>query len=199
MYLIMLCSFIWLRLLRSINSITEELPITENETGPVLVTQSSFAVAVKLVKPDEFSNNPFSISLGEDFNFGEQDQDIDSVAFQQTSSKPTASLSLPNNILTASGVSNVTRITQAVFLTDSLFLRRDNNYLEVGSIVLATEVVGTNVTGLSSPIELTFRRNPVSSVCAMSLHTPLYVICLYFFTCSELSKRHGSFVHILGL
>ena len=123
-----------------------------------MITQSLFAVAVELVRPDEFAGSRFLVSYNERFEFGIEDQEIS----QETSSRPTGSLTLPHDILTVLNLSNTTRITRAAFATDALFLRRDNNYLEVGSVVVATEVVGTNVTGLSRPIELTFLKNPVS-------------------------------------
>ena len=161
-----------------------------------MITESLFAVELRLVRPDEFSGSRFSVSFGEEFDFGPQDQDISSQVFEETSSRPTASLSLPADILMASGVSNATRITRAVFLTDSAFLRRDNNYFEVGSVVMATEVVGTNVTGLSSPIELTFLTNPVR---LFSVYFHACGVLIYLpFTFSEVAKCHEPFLYILG-
>ena len=59
---------------------------------------------------------------------------------------------------------NKTRITREVFLSDSLFLRRENNDLEVGSIIISATLVGSNsVEGIDPPLNITFLKYPVLS------------------------------------
>ena len=80
--------------------------------------------------------------------------------------QPTAAISLPNNLLrTVPTISNCTKITNAVFITDSLFLRRSRNFLEVGSLIIAASVVGrNNLKELDPPVDLRFLVNPVSII-----------------------------------
>jgi len=107
----------------------------------------------------------FSANLGafSDLNVTEN-IDSNDLSFHLRSSQPTASLSLPNNLFSAIlNVTNNTRITHALFLTDSLFLRRENNDLEVGGIIISASVAGSNsVDSINPPINLTFLKNPVS-------------------------------------
>ena len=75
------------------------------------------------------------------------DETIDSsdLSFEKRmTTQATASIRLPNNLFSAvPNVTNNTRITHAVFLSDSfIFLRRDSNDLEVGGIIISASVVG---------------------------------------------------------
>ena len=79
-----------------------------------------------------------------------------------SSAKSTGSLSLPSNLLQKA---NGTRVTLSVFVTNSLFLRRDNNNTEIASIIIAAGVVGVQrVENLDPPIVAVFQRNPVSGL-----------------------------------
>ena len=70
---------------------------------------------------------------------------------------------LYNNLFNAIlNVTNNTRITHAVFLSDSLFLRRENNDMEVGGIIISASLVGSrSVEGVDPPLNITFLKNPV--------------------------------------
>ena len=141
---------------------TEEIPIPENHTGPVILTQRSFAVSVQEVDPEAFNTQVFSLSLG-DNPFSEANLELNENSldfFSMTSS--TASLTLPENLFDSLRVSNFSRITQSVFLTDGLYLRRNDSLLEVGSVIIATSVVNGTIEGLDPPISITFLKNPVS-------------------------------------
>ena len=163
----------------SIEDVTESIPIPENETQVVL-TRETFAVAVQEVEPDSFEGLTFSADISNGFEDANTQLDMSSLSFSETD-EAIASLSLPptlfDNLVNASR--NNTRITQSVFLTDSLFLRRENNFSEVGGIILAASVVGNRVTGLDPPIQLNFLKNPVS---AQTLCTYSYPSCKY--TCT---------------
>ena len=56
-----------------------------------------------------------------------------------TNKQAAGSLSLPSNLLSKT---NGTRVTLTVFVTNSLFLRRESNDTKVGSIIIAAGVVG---------------------------------------------------------
>ena len=168
--------------------VTNQLPIPEKSTEPVLITQRNFAVAVQRVNTSTFMamGLGFSASFGEDFDFA-SNETIDSgdlafsTAVQQQS---TGSISLPDNLLShPNGTRNNTRVSFHLFVTDSLFLRRDNNFTEVGSIILAASVVGERFEGLSPPVILTFQRNLVSPVMACVLFVVkkcnLQCVCLF--------------------
>ena len=108
----------------------------------------------------------FSANLGafSDLNMSEN-IDSNDLSFSRSTSQPTASISLPNNLFNAIlNVTNNTRITHAVFLSDSLFLRRENNDMEVGGIIISASLVGSNsVEGIDPPLNITFLKNPVLS------------------------------------
>ena len=61
--------------------------------------------------------------------------DSNDLSFEMLNTQSTASLHLPNNLFSSiSNVTTNTRITHAVFFSDSLFLRRENNDMEVGVV-----------------------------------------------------------------
>ena len=150
-----MCTFC--RLLDAIERVSENIPIPENETS-ALVTQSTFAVSVQKLDPMTFTGLSISAVI-ESFD----DQNINELMVNMMSSaKSTGSLSLPSNLLQKA---NGTRVTLSVFVTNSLFLRRDNNNTEVASIIIAAGVVGVQrVENLDPPIVAVFQRNPVSGL-----------------------------------
>ena len=136
---------------------SEGIPIPENETS-VVVTQSTFAIAVQKVDPMTFNGLNFSA-----VSSGFMDQGINNSGLllnMMNSVRSAGSMSLPSNFLQKA---NGTRVTLSVFVTNSLFLRRETNNTEVASIILAAGVVGVNkVENLNPPMVATFRKNPVS-------------------------------------
>ena len=146
----------------SIEEVAESIPIPENETQVVL-TRESFAVAVQEVELDSFAGLTFSVVVTNGFDDANSQLDMNSLSFSETDDA-IASLSLPRSLFNNLNTSkNSTRITQSVFLTDSLFLRRERNFSVVGGIILAASVVGTRLTELDPPIQLSFVKNPVSA------------------------------------
>ena len=154
---------------------TEDLPLLEDDE-PLVITQESFAVAVQEIKPDEFAikGQINSLNLGNN-SFGSQGLGNSTLDFSGNSSTspPTVSLALPNNLFSAIAnenySQNATRLINSVFLSDSLFQRRNKRYKEVGSIIISARVLDVDrVTGLTNPpITLVFQKNPVS---CFSLH-----------------------------
>ena len=147
------------RLLEAIESVVEEIIVDTSK--PVIITQRSFAVSVQQVNSTDFSQNGqiFSVNLG---NISMQ-LNTDNLMLGETSDMPpTGSISLPNNLLDLLVDTNNSKITNAVYTIDSLFLRREQKSLEVGSIILAGTVVGNvNITDLDPPITLNFQILPV--------------------------------------
>ena len=153
-------------MLEAIESVVEGLPIT-NISEPVIITQKSFAVSVQQVDVVEFtqSGQTFSVNY-RGFSDGNGTLNSKDLVFGTTSQQHTASISLPHNLLsTVPNISNNTRITHSVFTTNSLFLRRNNSFLEIGSVIISTTVVGTDrISELDPPVGLSFLINPVSIV-----------------------------------
>ena len=147
------------RILETVQFVTNNIPIPENEST-VVISLKSFAVAVQEVLPDEFVEQTFSAIINHSVK-GTQDITDDSLVFGK-STAATASISLPGNIFMRLPTSTFARITNTVYLNDALFLRREANFSKVGSLVISAGIVG-NVTieDLSPPIRLTFIRNPV--------------------------------------
>ncbi len=162
-------------------TVVAAIPIPENETQ-VVIPLKSFAVSVQEVQPDDFAGQTFSALFGSNFDF-EDDETINASGLVFTdNANATASLTLPSNLFSYLGnnmnltnMSTHPRITQSVFLTDSLFLRRENNNLEVGSIIIAAAISGSTVSGLDPPIALTFVKRQVSFVASYTncrIHSP---------------------------
>ena len=153
------------RLLDAVNSVAQDIPIPENSSMPVVITQNTFAVSVQALDPNDFEGLTFSASLGDQFHTDNEKIDPDMLSFDDAQqSTPTASIALPKNTFKEAGLMNSTRIVQSVYLTDSLFLRRNDSQRVVGSIVIAAGVAnGVRVQGLTNPpVKLTFLKNPVS-------------------------------------
>ena len=153
------------RILEAIESVVESIPIT-NVSEPIVITQKSFAVSIQKVNSEEFtqSGQTFSINY-KGFSDDSQSLSSNDLVFGSPSQQSTAAINLPNNLLSAlpNITKNNTRITHSVFITDSLFLRRNNYNLEVGSVIISTTVVGADtINKLGTPVNLTFLVNPVS-------------------------------------
>ena len=86
---------------------------------------------------------------------------------------PLVPLVYQNNLLdTIPNISNSTRITNAVFLSDSLFLRRDDKFMKVGSVIISAAVVGIDkIRELNPPVTLNFH-----SVCNVVNLLSLFLI-----------------------
>ena len=164
------------RMLEAIESVVENIPITNISEPIIIITQKLFAVSIQQVNTEEFtkSGQTFSVNYR---GFTDENRTLSSndLVFGSTSQQSAAVINLPNNLLSAlpNITKNNTRITQSIFTTDSLFLRRNNYNLEVGSVIISTTVVGADtISGLNPPIDLRFMVNPVSkyhySVCLAS-------------------------------
>ena len=152
------------RMLEAIESVVESIPII-NISEPIVITQKSFAVSVQQVDTEEFTQfgETFSINY-RGFSDNSQSLSSNDLVFGSPSQQSTAAINLPSNLLSALPNKNNTRITHSVFITDSLFLRRNNYNLEVGSVIISATVVGADtIRELDPPVDLRFQVNQVSS------------------------------------
>ena len=145
---------------------SENIPFPENESE-IIISLTSFAIAVQEFNPQTFTGQVFSAGLGADFIF-DKDKPIDLNALmigKSTSgaTMETASLSIPQTIFNSLGKNTTnTRITNSVFLNDALFLGRNNtSVLEVGGIIIAAALSnGRTVENLKPPVMITFLKKP---------------------------------------
>ena len=138
----------------------------------MVLIRESLAVAVQEVEPDNFLGLTFSADVTNGFDDTSSKLDMNGLSFSSETDDAIASLSLPSSLFNNLNASkNSTRITQSVFLSDSLFLRRDSNFSVVGGIILAASVVGTTLKELDPPIQLSFVKNPVSFEFVMCILT----------------------------
>ena len=150
--------------------LTDSLPVEQDM--PVIITQARFAVSVQAVALQNFDGRSLSFDLGETFDTPNQvisntTLNIDGDRPTTRRRTPTAALNLPPNLfnsLTATGNATTARITNSVYSTDSLFVRRDINNLRVGSIIIAAGITGRTIRDLDPPIVLMFTQKPVSSI-----------------------------------
>ena len=166
------------RLLDAVQMVTAKIPIPPNHTGPVILPQDSFAVSAQEVDPEKFDTEVFSVNLGRN-PFLDDDLALneDSLDFSAVTS-PTASLTLPQTLFDSLTVRNSSRITQSVFLTDALYLRRNKSSLKVGSVVMAASIINSTADELNPPISIKFLKNPVR----MHTFKECVVLIIYTYT-----------------
>lgn len=164
------------RILDAVENVVGDITIT-NSSEPVVITQNSFAVLVHQIDLEELdeSSQAFSVNTG---YFAAQNISWDDLSFGSNMAFPrTGSIQLPSTLLSSlpNNLSNDTKIAYAVFVTDSLFLRRRASYRRAGSIIISASVVGVgSVSGLKSPVNLSFQLNPVRIVM-------MYSYCFHLF------------------
>ena len=150
--------------MEALESVVQNLPVT-NSSEPVVLTQKSFALSVQEINIEDFQRlgQTFSVNF-RDFSTTNHSLNPNDLTIGTASQQSTAAISLPNNLLNVTPkIINSTRLTHSVFITDFLFLRRSQNFLEVGSLVLSASVVGRKtIKGLDPPVNLRFLINPVS-------------------------------------
>ena len=160
--------------MEAIESVTKNIPINNSDISkPVVISQRSFAVSIQQVNLQTFSQG------GQTFNVNIGNNQSNNIIVEDTvDTQSIASISLPNNLLDSiPNISNSTRITNAVFLSDSLFLRHDNKFMEVGSVIISATVVGVDtIKELNPPVTLTFQI--INSVSSMDVVNSLF--CLEF-------------------
>ena len=122
-----------------------------------MISQRLFAVSVQQVNFQSFVQDGqiFSVNIGNNKTL-----ELDDIMVGDTlDSQATGSISLPNNLLdTLPNISNSTRITNAVFLSDSLFLRRDDKFMKVGSVIISAAVVGIDkIREINPPVAISFQ------------------------------------------
>lgn len=127
--------------------------------------QQSFAVLVQEIDENILnkSGNMLAAHFENDFP---TTRDPITTQFRTETTNSTAYVILPENLFLNLTDSNTSRLAYFVFLTDSLFLRRNKNEKEVGSVILSINVAGltSQINGLNDPpVVLNFVRNPVSS------------------------------------
>ena len=157
--------------MEAFETVVENIPITNN-SEPEIIPLRSFAVAVLLVDIEDIKLS------GLNFSVYSREITEDNLSFGTLTENPVASISLPNTILyNVTDITNSTRITHSVFLFDSLFLRRNDNHLEVGSVIISASVVGKTLSGLRHPVSLNFLINSVSL--AIYLAAYFIIVLLY--------------------
>ena len=150
------------RILEAVEFVSAKIPIT-NTSEPVVISQTSFAISVQQVDFQKFSRDGQTFSINNRAH--NQSSLFSGLTFGDSfHSQPTGSISLPNNLLDSTIPKNTTRITNAVFLSDSLFLRRDNEFAEVGSVIISASVLGVGMLkDLNPPVSLMFQIDSVST------------------------------------
>lgn len=137
------------RLLGAVMDLTNNLPIPENSTEKVVLKTTNFAVSVQRVELD--SDSVAELVFTSDDLFEENNTNGDS----QMERRPTSSIDFPQSIFNRSNYSGDVRVAFSVFLTDSLFQRRDTSNQNVGSNVVSFSVIGRTLRDLEPPVTIT--------------------------------------------
>ena len=121
-------------------------------------------MSIQRVCIGEFEQSDLTFSVNYEYLSNELDEN--DLIFGMPEQQSTAAISLPINLISSiTDITNCTEITNAVFITDSLFLRRRENLVEVGSLIIAASVVGTDtLKELNPPVSVRFLINPVSII-----------------------------------
>lgn len=159
------------RILETVEIVANQIPLEENQTV-VVIPLTAFIVTVQEAQPKglDYHEETLSALFGDDFEFDlEEIIDVDSLAFRRDPNA-TASITVPPNVFVnlsnISGMNETLRIAHTVFLTDVLFVRREEGSQEVGSIIISASIVGNfSLESIDPPIMLTFRKTPVSFCC----------------------------------
>lgn len=145
------------RLLESIDTLVDSLDVSETQ-DPVVIAQDNFAIRVQAVDTMTFVGQDFTFNLGDADNTQITNRSI----FEQNDNKrPTASLALPSTLFSSVNTTNNTRITNTVYTTDALFIRRQTRNREVGSIIVSASIPGVVVIGLDPPVAMNFSQRSV--------------------------------------
>ena len=139
------------RILEAIQSVADRIPI-KNTSQPVIIARSQFAVSAQEVELNQFMQT-FSFTA-EDHSHVSNISRIKSndLYFGEIMNKSIASISLPNNLFNALHNVSKSRVTHAVYLSESAFLRRENSNLEVSSVIISASIVGAGpIKGLKNP------------------------------------------------
>ncbi len=131
------------------------VPIPENETSTV-IPFSKFAIAAQQVETVDFNGQLFSaiIANNSQINSG-------SLSYDDRILQSDGSIAIPDGIFMELGVDTSTRISNAVYLSDSLFPRQNSSHLAVGGIIISATIGNrTTVEMLNSSIVLNFTKNP---------------------------------------
>ena len=139
------------RILEALEVVVQALPVS-NISEPVSITQRTFAVSVQQIGIDELK------TYGK--NFSVIQTNTSELFFTETIYQSSVgSVYLPESLFNLFANNNATlRIANAAFLSDSLFIRRQTNSLEVTSIIISTSIVGVGVVQrLTHPVQLNFK------------------------------------------
>ena len=153
-----------------------------NASSHVVKSHSYFAVSIRENNFEGFGNQTLSINLT-DFSESNVNSYNITLLTKGNIDYSTGSVTLPGNIFNSS---NINRITNAVFLTDSLFLRRRFDYFNVSSVVISTSILRefeSAIKELESPVNLSFQLNPVR------INAIIIFITIIVF--NRLSKAHS--------
>ena len=136
----------------------------------MIIAQDTFVIAVQQVNTMEFTGQDFSFDIGDSFGTGNAiiSNNTFSISNNNTQTgrrRPTAALALPGNLFASLNTTNNTRITNSIYTTDALFIRRNPGDFDVGSIIISAGIVGMTVQGLDDPpIIMDFVSNPVRAL-----------------------------------
>ena len=139
------------RILAIISHMASILNIT-NASSPVVKIHTYFAVSIHETNFGDFHGKMLTINLTDSYNV--------SLKTERNIVSSTGSVTLPSSNFNSSSIN---RITNIVYLTDSLFLRHRFNYFKVISDVISTSILREfdAIIELESPVNLSFQLNSV--------------------------------------
>ena len=148
--------------MESIQTLGDEIVVKDGERA--VFTQDTFAVSVQPVDPRNFVTQQFTFNVGDDIdNAVVTNMTVSVDTGERRNTRPAVTMTIPENIFDNITTNN-TRITNAVFITDSLFLRREKFFLEVGSIIVALSIPGETITGLDPSLITKFTQKRVRNL-----------------------------------
>uniref|UniRef100_A0A1X7TRM7 GAIN-B domain-containing protein n=1 Tax=Amphimedon queenslandica TaxID=400682 RepID=A0A1X7TRM7_AMPQE len=145
------------RILGIVSDIAATLNIT-HASSHVVKSYTYFAVSIQETNFEGIGGQTLSINLTD---FSESNVTVYNITLETEGNivSSTGSVTLPRSIFNSSSIK---RITNAVYLTDSLFLRHKSKYFNVSSVVISTSILREfdAIKELESPVSLSFQLNP---------------------------------------
>ena len=139
-----------------IGAVAMNIPIPENQTTTA-IPLSLFLLAVRRVEQSEFSGQTFGVNLDQTLGLSDSQ---DSYGYDGNSDSSN-SINIPENIFDQIGTNLTVRISNTVFLKETLFVRRNESNFTVGGIIISASIGNNSVKGLQDPIRINFTKGPV--------------------------------------
>ena len=147
--------------------LADSYPVTSN---PLLIVRDMYVIIIYAsLSAQNFPGQAVFADIGAEFAADAFQHSH--IKFDSFAGVPTASIAVPSSLLREANLPDIAhRVVFNFFLSDGLFIQRDsfmsaNNLgnIKLGGLAVAAHIAGgVKVTGLQTPVNMSFTINPVS-------------------------------------